>query len=216
VTRREFITRLGGAAAACPLAARAQQTEQVRRIGVLTSDAEDDPEVKARLAAFRQGLERLGWSLDRNVRIDYRFAANNLDRYQSLAKELVRLQPDVLLAHATPLAAALKRESHTIPIVFVSASDPIGSGLVASLARPGGNLTGLLLRGRHHKEVAGDAQGDRAGLVARRAHRQSKEGSIRLLRAIGQVRSAVTGNRVGPHSGGECRRYRACNSVLRT
>jgi ABC-type uncharacterized transport system substrate-binding protein len=143
-SRREFITLLGGAVA-WPLAARAQQGERMRRIGVLMSDAEDDPEVKASLAAFREGLDRLGWSLDRNVRLDYRFAANNPDQYQSLAKELVRLQPDVLLAHATPLAAALKRESHTIPIVFVSASDPIGSGLVASLARPGGNLTGLLL-----------------------------------------------------------------------
>src|SRR5262245_43909127 len=143
--RREFITLLGGAAAAWPLVASAQQTEQVRRIGVLTSDAEDDPEVKARLVAFRQGFERLGWSLDRNVRIDYRFAANNPDRYQSLAKELVRLQPDVLLAYTTPVAVAFQRESRTVPIVFLGVSDPIGSGLVASLARPGGNLTGLLL-----------------------------------------------------------------------
>ncbi|MFL6806885.1 MAG: ABC transporter substrate-binding protein [Xanthobacteraceae bacterium] len=143
--RREFITILGGAVLAWPFATRAQQSDRVRRIGVLTSDAEDDPGVKARLAAFREGLDRLGWSLDPNVRIDSRFAANNPDQYQSLAKELVRLQPDVLLAYTTPVAAALKRESHTIPIVFVSVSDPIGSGLVASLARPGGNLTGLLL-----------------------------------------------------------------------
>jgi putative ABC transport system substrate-binding protein len=144
IGRREFITLLGGAAA-WPLAARAQEIKQVRRIGVLTGDAEDDPGVKARLAAFRQGLDRLGWSLDRNVRIDYRFAANNPDQYQSLAKELVRLQPDVLLAYTTPVAAALERESRTIPIVFVNVSDPVGSSLVASLARPGGNLTGLLL-----------------------------------------------------------------------
>src|SRR6516225_910205 len=142
--RRGFITLLGGAAA-WSLAARAQQGEQIRRIGVLTGDAEDDPGVKARLAAFQQGLDRLGWSVDRNVRIDYRFAANNLDQYQPLAKELVGLQPDVLLAYATPVAAAFQRESGTIPIVFVSVSDPIGSGLVASLARPGGNLTGFLL-----------------------------------------------------------------------
>jgi putative ABC transport system substrate-binding protein len=143
--RREFIAGFGGAAAAWSLAARAQETGQTRRIGVLTGDAEDDPEVKARLTAFRQGLDQFGWSLDRNVRIDYRFAANNPDQYQSLAKELVRLQPDLLLAYSTPVAAAFGRESHTIPIVFVSVSDPIGSGLVASLARPGGNLTGLLL-----------------------------------------------------------------------
>jgi putative ABC transport system substrate-binding protein len=144
VKRREFITLLGGTAA-WPLAARAQQSERMRRIGVLTADAEDDPGVKARLAAFQQGLDRLGWSVDRNVRIDYRFAANNPDQYQPLAKELIRLQPDVLLAYTTPVAAAFERESRTIPIVFVNVSDPIGSGLVASLARPSGNLTGLLL-----------------------------------------------------------------------
>jgi putative ABC transport system substrate-binding protein len=142
MTRREFITLLGGAAASWPLAARAQQPERMRRIGVLTGDAEDDPGVKA---AFRDGLDRLGWPLDRDVRIDYRFAANNPDQYQPLARELVRLQPDVLLAYTTPVAAAFRRESRAIPIVFVNVSDPIGSGLVASLARPGGNLTGLLL-----------------------------------------------------------------------
>ena len=103
--RREFITVLGGAVAAWPQIVRAQQNERMRRIGVLMADAEDDPGVKARLAAFREGLDRLGWSLDRNVRIDYRFAANP-DQYQLLAKELVRLQPDVLLAHTTPVAAA--------------------------------------------------------------------------------------------------------------
>src|SRR6516162_7524633 len=117
----------------------------MRSIGVLTADAEDDPEVEARLMAFRQGLDRLGWSEGRNVRIDYRFGANNPDHYQSLAKELVRLQPDVLFAIATPIAVAFQRETRTIPIVFVSVSDPVGSGLVASLARPGGNLTGWLL-----------------------------------------------------------------------
>jgi len=142
--RREFITLVGGAAA-WPVAARAQQGEPMRGIGVLTADAEDDPEVEARLTAFRQGLDRLGWSVGRNVRIDYRFGANNPDHYQSLAKELVRLQPDVLFAIATPIAVAFQRETRTIPIVFVSVSDPVGSGLVASLARPGGNLTGWLL-----------------------------------------------------------------------
>jgi putative ABC transport system substrate-binding protein len=141
--RREFLSGLG-VAAAWPLAARAQ-SERTRRIGVLTGDAEDDPEVRARLAAFRQGLEQLGWSVGRNVRVDNRFAANSPDQFQPLAKELVRLQPDVLLAYTTPVAAAFQRESRTIPIVFVSVSDPVGSGLVASLAQPGGNLTGLLL-----------------------------------------------------------------------
>jgi putative ABC transport system substrate-binding protein len=142
--RREFITLLGGAATTWPLVARAQ-AEGMRRIGVLVGDTEDDPETKARLAAFRQGLERLGWSEGRNVRMHYRFAADNPDQFRPLAKELVSLQPDVLLAYATPVAAAFQRESRTIPIVFVSVSDPVGSGLVTSLARPGGNLTGLLL-----------------------------------------------------------------------
>jgi putative ABC transport system substrate-binding protein len=145
VKRREFITLLGGASVAWPLAARAQQRERMRRIGVLTGDGEDDPGVKTRLAAFQQGLEWLGWSVGRNLQIDYRFAANNPDQFQSLAKDLVRLQPDVLLAYTTPIAAAFAQESRTIPIVFVSVSDPVGSGLVASLAQPRGNLTGLML-----------------------------------------------------------------------
>ena len=143
--RREFITLVGGAAAGWPLAARAQQPERMRRIGVLVGNAEDDPEMQARLAGLRQGLERLGWSDGRNVRIDYRFApAASADQAQPLAKELVALQPDVIFVQSTPLAAALQRESRAIPIVFTAVSDPIGSGFVASLARPGGNLTGLL------------------------------------------------------------------------
>ncbi|MEX2035548.1 MAG: ABC transporter substrate-binding protein [Xanthobacteraceae bacterium] len=143
--RREFIACLGGAAAMWPLAARAQQGQGVRRIGVLVVNAEDNPETKARLAAFRQGLERLGWSEGRNVRIDTRFApARSADQAQALAKELVALQPDVILAHSTAIAAALQRESRAIPIVFLSVSDPIGTGFIASLARPGGNLTGLM------------------------------------------------------------------------
>jgi putative ABC transport system substrate-binding protein len=133
--RRAFITLLG-AAAAWPLAARAQQGERMRRIGVLMGVSGDDPETKERIAAFRWGLERRGWLEGRNVHLDYRFPA--------LAKELVALQPDVILAHSTGAAAELQRESRTIPIVFVNASDPIGSGFVASLARPGGNLTGVL------------------------------------------------------------------------
>jgi len=141
VRRREFITFLGGATVAWPLSARAQ-SDQVRRIGVLVGLAEDDPQSKARLAAFRQGLERRGWSEGRNVRIDSRFTAS--PDYQPLAKELIALQPDVILANSTQVAIALQRESREIPIVFVNVSDPIGSGLVANLARPGGNLTGVL------------------------------------------------------------------------
>jgi putative ABC transport system substrate-binding protein len=142
--RREFITLLGGAAAAWPVAASAQQ-DRVRRIGVLINVAENDPEIQASLVAFRQELERLGWSEARNVRFDTRFTLGNLDQAQVLAKELVALQPDVIVVHATPAVAALQKETRTIPIVFVNASDPVGSGFVASLARPGGNLTGLLL-----------------------------------------------------------------------
>jgi ABC-type uncharacterized transport system substrate-binding protein len=142
--RRFLLTSLAGAVAA-PFAAEAQQTDRVRRIGVLMNNAEDDPESKAELAGFRQGLQQLGWSEDRNIRIDTRFAADRPDQYQVLAKQLVALQPDAIFAYTTPITAALQRESRTIPIVFAQVSDPVGSGLVASLARPGGNLTGLQL-----------------------------------------------------------------------
>jgi putative tryptophan/tyrosine transport system substrate-binding protein len=142
--RREFILAFGGAAAAWPLAARAQQPDQMRRIGVLVGAAEDDVDIQIRVAGFRQGLEKLGWSEGRNIHIDYRFAAARADQFQILAKELVALQTDVIFAHSTSVVAAMQRASRAIPIVFVSVSDPIGSGLVASLARPGGNLTGLL------------------------------------------------------------------------
>jgi putative tryptophan/tyrosine transport system substrate-binding protein len=118
--------------------------DRVRRIGVLIGYAEDDPETKVRLAAFRQGLEKRGWSEGRNVQIETRFAAGSADKYVSLAKELIATRPDVILAHTTLVAAALQRESRVIPIVFVNVSDPIGSGFVAGLARPGGNFTGVL------------------------------------------------------------------------
>jgi putative ABC transport system substrate-binding protein len=142
--RRDFITLLGGAAASWPLAVRAQQTDRVRRIGVLIGYAEDDPETKVRLAAFRQMLEKRGWSEGRNVHIETRFAGSDSSKYEPLAKVLVATQPDVILAHTTPATAALQRESRVIPIVFANVSDPIGSGFVATLARPGGNFTGVL------------------------------------------------------------------------
>ena len=142
--RREFLTLLGGAAT-WPLAARAQQSGQ-RRIGVLTALAEDDPENQAWLAGFRYGLERCGWSEGRNLRIDYRFApAASPDQAQPFAKELVALRPDVIFAHTTPVVAALQRETRTIPIVFAALADPIGSGFIASLPQPGGNITGVML-----------------------------------------------------------------------
>ena len=141
--RREFIAGLGSTTAAWPLAARAQQSG-MQRVGILINGPESDAEMQALLAAFRQGFEKLGWSEGRNVRLDVRFAAN-ADRFQPLAKELVALQPEVILARSTPVVAAVQRESRTIPIIFTSVSDPIGSGFVASLARPGGNITGFLL-----------------------------------------------------------------------
>jgi ABC-type uncharacterized transport system substrate-binding protein len=143
--RRNFITLLGGAAAAWPLAARAQQRERVQRVGVLLSFAEYDPEVPPRLAALRRELERLGWSEGRNLRIDIRYAGARADQFPILAKQLIALQPDVILAISGPIAMALQRETRTIPIVFTGASDPVGMGLVESLPRPGGNITGLLL-----------------------------------------------------------------------
>jgi putative tryptophan/tyrosine transport system substrate-binding protein len=141
--RREFIPLLAGAAATWPFATRAQQADRLRRISVLAAAADNDPEFKARLAAFRQRLEKRGWSEGRNVHIEVRFAA--AERFESLAKELVAAQPDVILAHTTPVAAALQRESRTIPVVFVNVSDPVGSGFIESLSRPGGNFTGVLL-----------------------------------------------------------------------
>jgi putative ABC transport system substrate-binding protein len=146
IRRRDLIAAAGSTAVAWPLAVRAQQpAERTRRIGVLAALAEDDPDNQASLAVFQQELDRLGWSQGRNVRIDFRFARARVDQVEALAKELVALQPDVILAHTTPVVAALQRENRGFPIVFVYVSDPVGFGFVESQARPGGNLTGLLL-----------------------------------------------------------------------
>jgi putative ABC transport system substrate-binding protein len=145
--RREFITLLGGAAAtvAAPLAARAQQGERMRRIGVLMAAAEGDPEVQARIAAFAQGLQELGWTDGRNVQIDTRSGAGDADRIRKYAAELAALAPDVILANASPPVAALQQATRSVPIVFVGVVDPVGAGFVDSLARPGGNATGFTL-----------------------------------------------------------------------
>jgi putative tryptophan/tyrosine transport system substrate-binding protein len=140
--RREVITLLGGAAA-WPLAPRAQQPERMRRIGVLMNVAANDPEGEARLTAFVQGLQQLGWTDGRNVRIDSRWAAGNADRFHRYAEELVALMPDVILASATPSVQALQQATRTVPIVFAIVADPVGAGFVDSLARPGGNVTGF-------------------------------------------------------------------------
>ncbi len=141
--RREFITLLGGAAAAWPFSARAQQVERVRRIGVAMSTAEDDAESKARIAAFLQGLQQLGWADGRNVRIDTRWwGASDADAKRRYAAELVALAPDVILASGGSVMGALLQATRTVPIVFTLTVDPVGAGYVASLVRPGGNMTG--------------------------------------------------------------------------
>jgi putative ABC transport system substrate-binding protein len=140
--RRAFITLVGGAAA-WPLAARAQQPARIRRIGVLMSSAADEPEAQANLAAFAQGLQESGWTVGRNVRIDYRWGASDLDRFRKYAAELVALAPDVIVGTAGSVVTALQQASRTVPIVFVTTVDPVGGGWVESLARPGGNATGF-------------------------------------------------------------------------
>ena len=144
--RREFLASLGGAAAAWPLAARAQRDERVRRIGVLVASPADDAEFQARMAAFLQGLAQLGWVDGRNVHIDTRWATDNPDELRAQAAELVALAPDVIVAATgTATTAPLLHRTRTVPIVFVIVIDPVGAGFVVSLARPGGNATGFLM-----------------------------------------------------------------------
>jgi putative ABC transport system substrate-binding protein len=142
--RREFITLLGGAAA-WPLAARAQQPGEMRRIGVLMNLSENDPEAQRLVATFQEGLAQLGWTDGRNLRIDYRWSAGDIERIRRSAAELVALAPDVILAYGGSVVGPLQQVSHTVPIVFVEIIDPVGAGFVESLARPGGNATGFSL-----------------------------------------------------------------------
>ena len=161
--RREFITLLGGAAAAWPLAARAQQRERMRRIGVLLPATADDPEFQARVGAFLQGLQQLGWTIGRNVRIDTRWATANADDIRRHAAELAALAPDVILAHGASTVGPLLQATRTVPIVFPVVADPVGAGFVDSLARPGGNATGFMtFEYSIEREMAGAAQADRA------------------------------------------------------
>jgi putative ABC transport system substrate-binding protein len=141
--RREFISVVAGAAA-WPLAARAQQSNSMRRIGVLMGYAENDPEAQSRLAAFKQALVALGWSEGRNLQIDIRWGASNIVLASSAAKELVALQPELILSNTTPVTAALQRATNKIPIVFVVVSDPVGSKFVTNIARSEANITGFM------------------------------------------------------------------------
>jgi len=143
IARRKFLAVLGGAAVAWPLAARAQQGERVRRIGVLMNAAADDRDGQARVIAFVQALQELGWTDGRNARVDIRWGAGDAERYRGYATELIALAPDVILAPTSGVVAALQRATRTVPIVFVGVIDPVGAGFVASLARPGGNTTGF-------------------------------------------------------------------------
>jgi putative tryptophan/tyrosine transport system substrate-binding protein len=142
--RRQFISLLGGAAT-WPVVAHAQQSERLHRIGVWFANPENDPEVKQQVARFQDELAKLGWVEGRTIHIDYRFSAGgDMDRYPAIAKDLVGLQPELIVTQTTPITAALQRETRTIPIVFTRVSDPVGAGFASSLARPSGNLTGLL------------------------------------------------------------------------
>jgi putative ABC transport system substrate-binding protein len=141
--RREFIALLGGTAAAWPLAARAQQVDHMRRIGVLTNLAENDQEGQARNAAFLQGLQQLGWTVGRNLQIEYRWTAGDADRGRKYAADLVALAPDVILTTGSAGLVPLLQVTRTIPIVFTIVPDPVGAGFIDSLARPGGNATGF-------------------------------------------------------------------------
>jgi putative ABC transport system substrate-binding protein len=142
VKRREFMMLLGGAAA-WPLAARAQQRAHIRRLGVLSGYSESDPDARARLAGFQQGIKELGWIEGRTLHTEYRWSRGDSDRARTLARELVELQPDVILCETTSVVAALKQATRTVPIVFTNLSNPVGSGFVANLARPGANITGF-------------------------------------------------------------------------
>jgi putative ABC transport system substrate-binding protein len=144
IGRRGFITLLGGAAAAWPFAASAQQIERMRRIGMLMNLAADDPESLRRITAFVQRLQQLGWTDGHNIRIDARWGAGDADRYRTLATELLALAPDVIVVATTSVTGVVRRATRTVPIVFVQVIDPVGGGFVDNLAKPGGNVTGFM------------------------------------------------------------------------
>jgi putative ABC transport system substrate-binding protein len=142
--RRDLIIAIGGAVAVWPIAARAQQPERIRRVGVLLGTAESDPEARSLISATRHRLEQLGWSEGRNIRMENRWTAGDSERLRAYAAELAQLNSDVIVCEGTPVVAAVQQATRTIPVVFVNANNPIGSGFVASIARPGGNITGFV------------------------------------------------------------------------
>jgi ABC-type uncharacterized transport system substrate-binding protein len=207
--RREFIGLLGGAAA-WPLAARAQQSERMRRIGVLMNRTATDPEGRARLAAFQQGLQQLGWSDGRNIQIDIRWGEDNIDLERKFAAELVALAPDVILASGTVSVTALQPISGTVPVVFAVVTDPVGAGFVDNLARPGGNLTGFMiyeysLAGKWLELLKQIAPGVTRVVVLRDPTNPSGIAVFAAIRAIASS-LGVQVNPVGIHDAGEIER----------
>jgi ABC transporter substrate binding protein len=210
IGRRDFITLLGGGAAvAWPRAARGQQAERMRRVGVLSNFAESDPEAQSMVDALHQTLQELGWVEGRNLRIDRRWAAGNPTRLQAFAKALIALQPDVIVGHVTPAVIALRKETSTIPIVFIQVSDPIGAGFIANLAHPGGSITGFHhLRTFDGGQMGGNAQGNGASRFAARISVQSANGPLchpLLPRTIGVV-CAIARNAAERKSRSQCKR----------
>jgi putative ABC transport system substrate-binding protein len=190
--RRELITLLGGAAVAWPLAARAQQPERMRRIGVLLTTAADDPESLVRIGAFLQGLQELGWTDARNMRIEYRWGSGNIERIRKYAAELVALGPDVILANGNTAVAPLQHATRTLPIVFVTVSDPVSGGFVESLARPGGNTTGFAsmeygMSGKWLELLKQIAPGVTRAAVLRDPSIPSGSGQLGAIQAVGRL-----------------------------
>jgi putative tryptophan/tyrosine transport system substrate-binding protein len=188
VKRRNFIRLLGGTAFVWPRA-RAHPADQMRRVGVLMNLAADDPETRVRLAAFLQGLQELGWSEGRNIQIDYRWGVGDIDRHRTNAAELVAHVPDVILAHGSPITGPLQQATRNVPIVFVAVADPVAGGLVASLARPGGNATGFTdieygLSGKWLDLLKQITPGMTRAAVVRDADQVSGGGQLGVLQAL--------------------------------
>jgi putative ABC transport system substrate-binding protein len=190
MNRRETITLLGGSAVSWPLVARAQQGGRMRRIGVLMNVAADDPEGQTRNAALLQGLQEHGWTVGRNMRIEYRWNAGDFDLYRRYAMELIELAPDIVVVNGHPATVAMQQTTRTVPIVFINASDPVGGGLVSSLARPGGNTTGFALpeygiAGKWLELLKQIAPGVARVAVIRDPRVISGSGQLRAIQAVG-------------------------------